>query len=308
MHNPRHTKPNKLLFGLGLLLCLLLSLGSGQVLADGNITCSGPGTGGTAELIDLGNLQPGEQFKRDISANCYTLKIFPYGVSIGQFQSSTQGSLTEVTVVHKGSNKIIPLLEPGAAGTVCLPTTCTRLIAHTDISYSVTVEGKARSDYGSYYVMLYLNYTMHGAVANNGTLQKVTFKYTVGQPSCTLLSDSILALSFGTLDSNEIASSQQIADVVLDCPSYSSVTATLLSSAQGITGAAGVSKTSLPELLMATTWADTNTPVNFDTPRTFVLYPGVNAIRVGFRPRLLTANSKPTGKFQTQYTLNISYR
>lgn len=308
MHNPRHTKPNKLLFGLGLLLCLLLSLGSGQVLADDNITCQGPGTGGTAEVIDLGNLQPGEQMKWEISAGCTTLKVFPYGVSIGQFQSSSEGSLTELTVVHKDSQKIIPLLSPGTAGTVCLPSTCTRLNAQNYIPYNAIVTGKAKSAYGSYYIMLYLHYTMLGAVANNGLLQELTFKYTVGQPGCTLLSESILALSFGTLDTNEMTSSQQIADIALDCPSYSSVTATLLSSGQDTTGAAGVSKTSLPELLMATTWADTNSPVDFGTPRSFGLYPGVNAIRVRFSPRLLTANSKPTGRFQTQYTLNISYR
>ncbi|MBP3362385.1 MAG: fimbrial protein, partial [Pseudomonas sp.] len=73
-----------------------------------------------------------------------------------------------------------------------------------------------------------------------------------------------------------------------------------------ISGSPGVSATSLAGLSMAATWADNNTAVTFNSPRTLALTTGTNNIRLGFRPRLNTSVS-PTGNFSSQYTLNITY-
>ena len=258
------------------------------------------------EVIDLGNLQPGEQVQRNISASCVTNKIFPYGASIGQFSAYTEGKAAPFLLVHTGSGKLIPLQAAGTVGPVCLPSTCTRLSMYADVSYYITLALVAGSEFGQYTAMLLLNYTMIGATANSGELQHMRIRYTVGQPSCSLISGSYLNLPFGTLSSHDFSTSQQIADINFNCPSNTRVTATL-SSVQRTTGAAGISTTSLPELLMVATWADNNTPVNFDTPRIIGLTSGVSAIRIGFRPKLLSPNSTPAGQFYAQYTLNISY-
>lgn len=303
MHNPRHIRPNRLLRGLGLLFCLLLSLANTQAFADSNITCSGFGTGNT---IDLGNLQPNEQFQQTLSATCQTLRIFPYGASLGQFQYNQAGKMDTLIVYHIGSGKHVPLQTAGTVGPVCLPSACVRLNAGADVSYNVLVAGQTGSAFGNYSILLGLNYTMIGAVTNASDLQTVTIKYTVGQPGCTMLTDSTLILPFGTLSSNELATSQQTAYILLECPSAAKVSATL-SSGQSTTGTAGTSTTSLPQLLMVATWADTNTPVDFNTARTLDFRAGHNVISVGFRPKLASPGATPSGIFVTKYTLNISY-
>lgn len=305
MHDPRRKRPNRILSGLGLLFCLYLSLAGPQAFADSNIMCGG-GTGAVSKTVEFGNLPPNQQFQLGMSANCQTLKVFPSGVSLGQFQYNLQGKMDTLIVFHGASAKQVPLQIAGTVGPVCLPSACVRLNAGADVSYAVTIAGNSGSVFGNYSVLVALNYTMIGAVINSGDFQTLTINYSVGQPGCSIISDSSLYLPFGTLSSNDFATSQQIAYAVLDCPTATKVSATL-TSGQSTTGAAGTSTTSLPELLMLATWADTNTPVEFNIARKIDFTAGVNAIPVGFRPQLAFPGATPSGSFVSQYTLNITY-
>jgi len=80
----------------------------------------------------------------------------------------------------------------------------------------------------------------------------------------------------------------------------------LVPTQSAISGSPGVSATTLAGLSMVATWADNNTAVTFNSPRTLALTTGANNIRLGFRPRLNTSVS-PSGNFSSQYTLNITY-
>lgn len=307
MHESRKKKPSKLLFGLGLMSCLCLSFASPQALGvEGSMECRGLGTGGATNFIDLGNLQPKENFRVSMSANCMALRTFASGASMGQFNRYLRGSADDVVFFHTNSQKMIPLQEPGSVGPVCLPLTCTRLAVGTPFIYEVLVIGSAGTAFGSYDLAATLNTTMIGAPTYNEGIQSFYIQYTVAKPGCKMVTNSTLDLPFGTLSSNDFATSQQIADITMNCPGASQVTASL-SPTQSSTGAAGTSYTTLSQLLMVATWADYNSAVNFNVPRTFAFTAGTNTIRLGFRPKLISPDATPSGNFSSQYTLNITY-
>lgn len=309
MHNPRHIKPTRLLTGLGLLVCLLLSLGSTRALAiDGNIKCTGPGTGGATNFTNIGPFQPGEQFKFSMIANCYVVRTFASGASLGHFQRYLKGTAESVQLFHTGSQKMVPLQDQGIVGPVCLPQTCVRLAADTVFQYEVIVVGTAGQYYGDYELALLLNDTMIGSPTYNDTLQQFYVQYSVAKPTCTLISGSNLNLPFGTLSSSDFATSQQIADIKINCPGATKATASLSSPQSSPTGGKdGSTYTTLPQLLMIATWADTNSIVDFTQSRTFAFSEGVNTVSLGFRPKLVSPDVTPTGNFSSQYTLNITY-
>lgn len=309
MHSSWHTKPNKLLTGLGLLVCLLLSVGSAQVMAiDGNIKCTGPGTGGVTNFTNIGPFQPGENFKFSMTANCYVVRTFASGASLGQFHRYLAGIADDLVLFHVGSQKIVPLQEAGLVGPVCLPKTCVRLDVGTVFQYEVIVAGKAGQNYGNYDIALLLNDTMIGSPTYNDILQQFYVQYSVAKPTCTLISGSNLNLPFGTLSSNDFASSQQIADIKINCPGATKATASLSSTQSSPAGGVdGITYTTLPQLLMVTTWADTKTAVNFNAPRTFAFSTGINTVSLGFRPKLVSPDATPSGNFSSNFTLNITY-
>lgn len=308
MHNPRYTKPTRLLTGLGLLVCLLLSLGSGRVLAlDRNITCTGPGTGtGIPQVIELGEVQPNLSSTFTLTANCQTHRIFANGASLGYFQNNFGGSTAKIIASLKANGQSLPLIPPGTVGSVCVPNECIRLAAYFKFEYDVEFNLNHGSIYGSHSTIVGLHAAMIGTPENYDTIQTAFVTYTVVQPPCFMGTSNTLNLPFGTLNSSDFATSQQIADISINCYGSAQVTASL-SPEQSATGAAGTSATSLPQLLMVATWADTNTPVTFNTPRTLALKLGRNSVRLGFRPKLASPDATPTGNFSSQYTLNITY-
>lgn len=309
MHNPRHTKPNKLLSGLGLLTCLLSSLGSGQVLAiEGNMQCTGPGTNGTTSFVELGTLQPNQAFQVAISANCKALRTFSYGASFGHLQRYLTGNADKVQLTYLNGMRPVPEQAPGVTGYVCLPKSCEKLVVGTEFQYQVVVSGEAGTAYDSYHLFLTLNTTMIGATNYNEILQSIYYTYTVAKPTCTMVSNSNQSLPFGALSSNDFATSQQIADIKIYCPGSTQATASLSSPQSSPTGGTdGSTYTTLPQLLMIATWADTNTIVNFTQPRTFTFSAGLNTVSLGFRPKLVSPSATPSGNFASQYTLNITY-
>jgi len=137
-------------------------------------------------------------------------------------------------------------------------------------------------------------------------IRDIYISYTVSSPPCRLDSARNMTLEFQTLNSNDFASAQQYANILLSCTTPTQVTASLNPVQNPIAGLQGVSATSLEGLNMATTWADSNAAVIFGYPRSMSLRKGDNTISLGFKPKL-NSSASPTGYFSSQYTLNIVY-
>lgn len=311
MHNPWHKRPNRLLSGLALLFCLYLSLASPQVLAvtEGNMKCTGPGSPiGTPYTPQIGPLKPNENFKIVIESTCQVLRTFAYGASLGHTQYYHQGIAPKLNVMslNGGTGFTVPEQDAGVPGVLCFPFSCTRLNVGEVFTNYFIILGQAGSTAGEYIATVMLNDTMLGSPGYGDYIQVTLIKYTVNQPSCSMDSTRTQNLSFGTLNSNDFATSQQIANITINCANATQVTASL-STGQTSTGTDGTSSTTLPQLLMVATWADTNTPVIFNTARTFGFTAGSNTISLGFRPKLISPKVTPSGTFSSQYTLNITY-
>lgn len=302
-------KPRRLKWATPALLLagLLLTFTSQHALAliGNNMTCTATGNTG---VVDLGTFAPGENIQVHLTANCRVTRWYPVGSNLSYTQNNAMGKSGDFDAYHTNSGEF---LESGAAGTTgkaCVPSSCVPLYVGNTFSYDVLFSGKAGTATGRYYVGLSLFDTSIGGWENYGdTLQSVILDYTVAQPSCSLGSAKIMNLAFGTLNSNDFANNQQVANVTMNCTRSTQVTATLVPTQAAISGSTGVSATTLAGLSMAATWADTDTAVTFNSPRTLTLRTGANTIGVGFRPRLNTSVS-PTGNFTSQYTLNITYR
>jgi hypothetical protein len=289
-----------------LLLCLLFSLASQQAFAiiENNLACTATGTTG---IIDLGSVTPSQPLQASMTANCRVTRWFPAGASLSHTQFYNKGKGSKFYVFHVNSGRSVPEHGMGTASTTCMPSSCVPLTVGTTFSYQVLVAGPAAETPGVYMVSISLFDTSINGWENYGDyLQTVILQYTVVQPACTMGSATTLNLPFGTISSNDFASAQQIANVTLNCTRGTQATATLVPTQSAVSGSPGVSATTLAGLSMVATWADNNTAVTFNSPRTLSLTTGANNIRLGFRPRLNTGVS-PTGSFSSQYTLNINY-
>ncbi|WP_339473408.1 fimbrial protein [Pseudomonas sp. RL_5y_Pfl2_69] len=289
-----------------LLLCMLLSLVSQQAFAliQNNLACTATGTTG---IIQLGDLAPSTNYTANMTANCRVTRWYPYGASLQHSQFYNSGRGSKVQVFHTNSGLMVPELPIGTASSTCMPSSCVQLFVGNTFSYNVLLLGTAPVTPGDYMVSVSLTDTsIRGYEAYGDYLQTVILSFRVIQPACSMGSAKTLNLPFGTLSSNDFASSQQIANVTMNCTRGTQATATLVPTQAAISGSPGVSATTLAGLSMAATWADNNTAVTFNSPRTLPLTTGTNTIRLGFRPRLNTSVS-PTGNFSSQYTLNITY-
>lgn len=295
-----------LLKGSLLLLCILLSLASPQAFAliQNNLACTATGTTG---IIQLGDIPPSTNYTANMTANCRVTRWYPYGASLQHSQFYNAGIGSKVQVFHTNSGLMVPELPIGTASSTCMPSSCVQLFVGNTFSYNVLLLGTAPVTPGNYMVSVSLTDTsIRGYEAYGDYLQTVILSFRVIQPACSMGSAKTLNLPFGTLSSNDFASSQQIANITMNCTRGTQATATLVPTQAAISGSPGVSATTLAGLSMAATWADNNTAVTFNSPRTLALTNGANNIRLGFRPRLNTSVS-PTGNFSSQYTLNITY-
>ncbi|PAA14162.1 fimbrial protein [Pseudomonas fragi] len=295
-----------LLKGSLLLLCILLSLASPQAFAliQNNLACTATGTTG---IIQLGDISPSTNYTANMTANCRVTRWYPYGASLQHSQFYNAGRGSKVQVFHTNSGLMVPELPIGTASSTCMPSSCVQLFVGNTFSYNVLLLGTAPVTPGNYMVSVSLTDTsIRGYEAYGDYLQTVILSFRVIQPACSMGSAKTLNLPFGTLSSNDFASSQQIANITMNCTRGTQATATLVPTQAAISGSPGVSATTLAGLSMAATWADNNTAVTFNSPRTLALTNGANNIRLGFRPRLNTSVS-PTGNFSSQYTLNITY-
>lgn len=300
---PRRMKwPTLVVLALG----LLFSLASQQAFAfyENNMTCTATGNQG---MIDLGSFSPSENFQIHMTANCRVTRWFPKGSNLSFTQFNQRGVTGDFAAFHLGSSQFLTKGGMGTTGTACVPSSCVPLTVGTTFSYDVIFAGKMGATPGNYLVSLNLFDTSIGGWENySDSLQTLVLQYTVAQPACSLGSAKTMNLSFGTLNSSDFATSQQVANVTMNCTRGTQVTATLVPTQAAISGSTGVSATTLAGLSMAATWADNNTAVTFNSPRSLTLRTGANTIGVGFRPRLNTSVS-PTGNFSSQYTLNITY-
>lgn len=285
---------------------ILLSFASQNAFAfyNNNVSCT---TSGTQGLVELGTLAPSEKIEQTMTGSCKVLRRFQQaaGLSFTQQFGASSGK-ENFTALHTNSGDYVTGGGMGTTSTTCVPSSCVALNVGTMFSYEVKLSGKAQTNPGRYTVALHLYLTSVGWESYSDLISKILVTYTVTEPTCSLSSSKTMNLSFGTLNSNDFASQQQVANITMNCSIGTQVTATLVPTQDPISGSTGVSATTLAGLSMEATWADNNTAVSFNSPRSLTLNTGVNTIGVGFRPRL-NPGAFPTGSFTSQYTLNINY-
>lgn len=307
MHNTT-VKINRLKWATMALLVVssLLGFTSQKALAftENNMTCTATGTSG---IVDLGTLSPSQNIQVHMTANCRVTRWFPVGSNLSYTQNNAMGKSGDFVAYHTNSSEFLESGGMGTTGKACVPSSCVPLYVGNTFSYDVIFAGQAGATPGRYFLGLNLFDTSIGGWESYAdSLQTIVLQYTVAQPACSLGSAKTMSLSFGTLNSSDFATSQQVANVTMNCIRGTQVTATLVPTQAAISGSTGVSATTLAGLSMAATWADNGTAVTFNSPRSLTLKTGANTIGVGFRPRLNTSVS-PTGNFTSQYTLNITY-
>lgn len=312
MHNSTNLLPgSRRIKRCLLLLGLLLGLGCQQAFAliENNLACTPTGTTG---VVNLGDLAPGQYFETRMTGSCRVTRNFPYGSSLQHTQVWT-GTIDTGWPIYAWSDAggVVPEQPWGVASTTCMSpngNVCQRLPVGTIVPYSVLYYMPyGVKNPGNYSITFNLTSTsIKGYEGYVDKIQTLTLKFRIINPACTMSSNSALNLPFGTLNSNDFATSQQLANVTLNCTRGTQATATLVPTQSAVSGSPGVSATTLAGLSMAATWADNNSAVTFNSPRTLNLTTGANTIRLGFRPRLNTSVS-PTGSFTSQYTLNINY-
>ena len=313
MHNSTLTQHSLYwIKGSLLLLCLLFGLTCQQAFAltENNLSCTASGTTG---VIDVGDVAPLGSFEIKMTGSCKVTRNFPYGASLSHTQTFTQYPGVMPWEMYGWTASGIQVYNQpwGIASAACLPTTgteCKPLPVGTVVPYEVRYfEAYAPVTPGNYSVTIAMTSTsIKGFETYVDKIQTLILKYRIISPACSMGSSNTLSLPFGTLNSNDFATSQQIANVTLNCTRGTQATASLAPTQTAVSGSPGVSATTLAGLSMAATWADNNTAVTFNSPRTLTLTTGANTIRLGFRPRLNTSIS-PTGSFTSQYTLNINY-
>ncbi len=313
MHNSTLTQHSlRWVKGSVLLLGLLFSLACQQAFAltENNLSCTPTGTTG---VVDAGDFPPKTYIEVRMTGSCKVTRNFPYGASLSHTQTFTQYPGVMPWVMYGWTTSGIQVYHQpwGIASTACLPTTstvCKPLPVGTVVPYEVYYYTPLSPDTpGNYSVTIAMTSTsIKGFETFVDKVQTLILKYRIVNPACSMGSSNTLSLPFGPLNSNDFATSQQIANVTLNCTRGTQATATLVPTQTAVSGSPGVSATTLAGLSMAATWADNNTAVTFNSPRTLTLSTGANTIRLGFRPRLNTSVS-PTGSFTSQYTLTINY-
>ena len=312
MHNSTNLHPGSSWVKRSLLLLgLLFSLGCQQAFAlvQNNLSCTPSGTTG---VVNLGDLAPGQYFEARMTGSCRVTRNFPYGSSLQHTQVWTETVDTGLPIyAWAAAGGVVPEQPWGNASTTCMSpngSVCQPMTVGTIAPYNVLFympSGVNRP--GNYSITFALTSTsIRGYEAYVDKIQTLTLKFRIISPACTMGSNSTQNLNFGTLNSNDFATSQQLANITLNCTRGTQATATLVPTQSAVSGRPGVSATTLAGLSMAATWADNNTAVTFNSPRTLNLTTGTNTIRLGFRPSLNTSVS-PTGSFTSHYTLNINY-
>ncbi|MBB3240215.1 hypothetical protein FHW68_001706 [Pseudomonas sp. Tn43] len=266
-----------------------------------DLTCSNRQT--VLSLKEVGPLSP---FQTRLSGTCKTNSIIALGGYYAQTQTVKSIPGQYVTVVAAATGDPVPY-ESALSATNCFePRNCEGYLDVDDtFPYDFMISGITMSTPGFQHIEVSI-YGYDRAFSTKFLVGTVLVAYTVVQPACSMNSASHLSLGFGALTSNDFASSQQVAEISLNCTADTQVNVTLVPTQSAVNGSPGVSATTLDGLSMAATWVDSSSAVVFNTPRSFAMSAGTNLIQLGFRPQL-NAGSSPVGEFSSQYTLNIVY-
>lgn len=291
------------LSGLRILLYLVCALISPQALAEvsptGNLNCSVNTVNNN--LMDFGVLAPSLPFHYEVSGRCTTVTVWPGGDFFSNAQTWYPLEGPQLTVIETTRNKVV--VDDSVSTGPCFLCGPAAVGSAFDFTFSIT--GVTGTLPGVYVARVQL-FARSNVWPYKDPITTAVIAYTIAQPVCSLGSAADLSLLFGTLSSNDFATSQRVAEISLSCPEAVQVKATLVPTQSAVSGSAGVSATTLEGLSMAVTWADNGTAVAFNSPRAFSLSKGSNLIRLGLRPQL-NAGASPTGAFSSQYTLNITY-
>ncbi|MBA6097338.1 MULTISPECIES: hypothetical protein [Pseudomonas] len=294
-------KRNRLMQALlaGLLVSISFQV---QALIGGNLTCDVSGSS-----MDGYDFSPGDQmnvrFNGICTANRAFTKSFYPTVDITPVYGDDPGQLT---VWDPLTNMKVIELPLGLYSDTCLGGVCGPIAIGRKIPYSYFVRGKAPSTPGRYAAKIVLGVTAIGAPLYAEWIHTVLYIYNVKAAGCTLTSPDVVSLKLGTINSNDLYNATQSTTVVLNCASALRANVTLTPSRAIIGPNYGTSQTSLAGLNMRAFWSDTGNPVELGSSRVMELRAGSNSVGLSFRP-VLEAGKSPSGTFQSQYTLTISY-
>jgi len=285
-----------------LLLVWMVSLDA-QAFISGNLECNV-----TRSNPDGYTFQAGAEMRIPMSGNCTVKRPFPKGASVnlqtGHVLGANPASL-QVMDFYNGS--YLSELPLGSYGVTCLGGPCKRLALGSTISYVYVVAGTAPSTPGRRMSMVTLGVTSSGYPNYAEWIHNITITYDVTAVSCTLSTPSAVNLNFGTVSNTSISGQTQSTRVSVNCPSDVRASVSLTPSQAVVDANNGVSRTTLSGLNMKATWSETGNPVTFSNTRTMYMNAGANNVNLTFRPQVVSGQS-PTGAFQSQYTLNISYQ
>ncbi|WP_124427082.1 hypothetical protein [Pseudomonas orientalis] len=289
----------------GLLSCCLQS---GYSSAAWEFTC----TSMTApDGIDLGEIESRKSISFSMATDCKVSKDIPGGTYLTHTQTYTSGTGPAFEVVDMtGVGAKIPQAQwAGGSSRACRPFSCSGMLPKQVLGgqvYMAGVSGSAADLPGTYELRFALISNKFG-LSEADTLMTTKVKYVIPVPACALSSGPSVSLPFGTLNSDDFASAERIAEMSFDCTgTLDKIVVVLVPNESVISGSVGVSATTLEGLSMAVRWVDNDTPVAFSTPRFFTMHKGNNLIRLGFRPQLAPGQS-PAGAFSALYTLHVLY-
>ncbi|MGC7840852.1 fimbrial protein [Pseudomonas wayambapalatensis] len=273
-----------------------------QAFVGNNLTCAS-----TPLQMDRGTLAPGDIFTIPVSLDCNITRRFPVGANITYNAQYSNGTPLGTFVVMANGQQV-SRGGLGTTGTTCMPNGCTALPVGTRFTISTNIYTRAVDRPGPYFLQFNYAITSIGGYENwSEWVYSGLVQYTVANPACRLNSTAPSNVYFGTLSNAETASASQVANIAVNCQSASTIRATLTPTQAVVNAAQGLSATTLSGLSMASTWADTNSPVALGSARSIALAAGTNNLSLRFQPRLNNAGAPPTGNFSSQYTLTLTY-
>lgn len=273
-----------------------------QALIGGNFTCNVSGS-----LVNGYDFAAGEEMKVPFYGTCTATRAFSKGVYPTVEITPISGSdPARLDAFDPYINSYIPQLPLGVFSSDCLGGLCGPISIGKTISYKNYIVGIAPNTPGQRRAQIKFGVTAIDSPIYAEWIHTIIFTYNVRASSCTLNSPSAVNLNFGTINSANLNTASQSTTVFLNCPSSLRADVTLTPSRTMIGTDYGISETSLAGLNMQAFWTDTGYPVWLGSSRVMQLSTGSNSLGFSFRP-ILEAGKSPSGAFQSQYTLTISY-
>ena len=273
-----------------------------QALIEGNFSCSM-----SMPLQPDFTIAAGEAFGIYFSGQCTAKRAFPKGIDpTVHVTSSSPISTGNLSIFDTYANAVLPQLPLGSPIPNCSGSFCTPVTVGMKFPYQFILRGTALSTPGRRMASVQYGFTAIGSPQYAEWIHQSLITITIKAASCSLSSPSALTLNFGTINSDDLNNASRSTAVLLNCPSSLRANVTLTPSRTIIGPDYGTSETSLAGLNMKAFWSDTGNPVELSSARVMELAAGNNSLGLTFKP-VLEAGKSPSGAFQSQYTLTISY-